>query len=263
MALRLSAVALAAALALPQMASAARVPGQSFSADYAVSFFGFTVARSTVVSRIGTSDYSIDGSIKSAGLATFFGRTTARTSVSGRIDKGRMTPDRYSVDYVYRDKAKKTELQFTRGNVVKIVNSPPRPPRRADWVPVGARELLAVADPLSAALIEAKDPRSVCGRTLKAFDGEIRADLELTYVDSAPVSIDGYQGEAVTCRGRFVPVAGYHRGNKSLQYLSSKSRIMLKFAQLGKTGIYAPIQATIGTKVGTVTIRARRLETSR
>ena len=60
-----------------------------------------------------------------------------------------------------------------------------------------------------------------------------------------------------------MPVAGYHRGNKSLQYLSSKSRIMLKFAQLGKTGIYAPIQATIGTKVGTVTIRARRLETSR
>ena len=70
-------------------------------------------------------------------------------------------------------------------------------------------------------------------------------------------------GEAVTCRGRFVPVAGYHRGNRSLQYLSQKSRIMLKFAQLGKTGIYAPIQATIGTKVGTVTIRARRLETVR
>ena len=35
---------------------------------------------------------------------------------------------------------------------------------------------------------------------------------------------------------------------------------MVKFAQLGKTGIYAPVQATIGTKVGTVTIRARRFE---
>ena len=37
---------------------------------------------------------------------------------------------------------------------------------------------------------------------------------------------------------------------------------MMKFAQLGKTGIYAPIQATVGTKVGTFTIRARRLETT-
>ena len=237
MALRLSAVALAVMLALPQMAAAAREPSQSFSADYAVSIFGFTVARSTVVSRIGASDYKVDGSIKSSGLATFFGRTTATTSASGRIVNGRMTPDRYSVDYVYGDKSKKTELQFARGNVVKIVNSPALPPRRADWVPLGAGELLAVADPLSAVLIEAKDLRSVCGRTLKAFDGAIRANLALSYVDSAPVSIDGYRGEAVTCRGRFVPVAGYHRGNRSLQYLSQKSRIMLKFAQLGKTGI--------------------------
>ena len=151
-------------------------------------------------------------------------------------------------------------LQFAKGNVVKVSNSPPLPPRRADWVAVGAKELLAVADPISATLIEAKDARSVCGRTIKAFDGEIRADLALSYVNTAPVSIGGSEVEAVTCQGRFKPVAGYHRGNKSLQYLSTKSKIILKFAQLGKTGLYAPIQATVGTKVGTVTIRARRLD---
>ena len=137
------------------------------------------------------------------------------------------------------------------------------PPRRPDWVPVGAKELLAVADPISATLIEAKDARSVCGRTIKAFDGEIRADLALTYVNTAPVSIGGTTVDAVTCQGRFKPVAGYHRGNKSIQYLSTKSKIMMKFAQLGKTGIYAPIQATVGTKVGTFTIRARKFETTK
>ena len=253
-------VLLAGALALPQSATAALEPVQTFTADYAVSFFGLTVARSTVVSRFGATSYTVDGSIKSAGLAAFFDSTTAKTSVSGNIDKAGVSPDGYSVDYVYGKKAKKTTLQFAKGNVVKIANSPPLPPRRADWVPVGAKELLAVADPLSAMLIEAKDARSVCGRTMKAFDGEIRADLALSYVNTAPISIGGTEVEAVTCQGRFKPVAGYHRGNKSLQYLSTKSRIMLKFAQLGKTGIYAPIQATVGTKVGTVTIRARRLE---
>ena len=97
---------------------------------------------------------------------------------------------------------------------------------------------------------------------MKAFDGEIRADMQLSYVNTAPVSIGGFEGEAVTCTGRFKPVAGYHRGNKSLQYLSTKSRIVVKFAELGKTGIYAPIQASVSTKVGTVSIRARRLEAS-
>ena len=260
MASRISAVLLAGALLLPQSATAALEPQTVFTADYAVSFFGFTVARSTVVSRFGPTSYTIDGSIKSAGLAAFFDSTTAKTSVSGKIGKAGVSPDSYSVDYVYGKKAKKTSLRFAKGNVVKVSNSPPLPPRRADWVAVGARELLAVADPISATLIEAKDPRSVCGRTIKAFDGEIRADLALSYVNTAQVTIGDAEVEAVTCQGRFKPVAGYHRGNKSLQYLSTKSKIMLKFAQLGKTGIYAPIQATVGTKVGTVTIRARRLE---
>ena len=184
-------VLLAAALVLPQSATAALEPQQVFTADYAVSFFGFTVARSTVVSRLGATSYTVDGSIRSAGLAAFFDSTTAKTTVSGKIGKSGVSPDSYSVDYVYGKKTKKTSLQFAKGNVVKVSNSPPLPPRRPDWVPVGAKELLAVADPISATLIEAKDARSVCGRTIKAFDGEIRADLALSYVNTAPVSIGG------------------------------------------------------------------------
>jgi hypothetical protein len=259
MAFKVSTAVLAAGLALPLSATAAVEKVQTFSADYSVSFFGLTVARSTFVSRIGRTQYAVDGSIESAGLATFFDDTRAKTAVSGHITPARLAPDVYSVDYVYGKKAKKTSLQFARGKVVKIANSPPLPRRRADWVPVGAKELQAVLDPISATLIQAKDLRSVCSHTAKAFDGEIRADMALSYVDIAPVSIGGWEGEAVTCTGRFKPVAGYHRGNKSLRYLSTKSRITVKFAELGKTGIYAPIQASVSTRIGTVSIRAKRL----
>jgi uncharacterized protein DUF3108 len=263
MAFRLSAIAFAAGLALPLSATAAVEPMQTFSADYSVYFFGFPVARSSFVTRIGTDRYDVDGSVESDGLASFFYDTTAKTKVSGRIDKGQLSPDSYSVDYVYGEKSKKTSLQFANRKVVQVSNSPPLPPRRADWVPVGAKELQAVLDPLTATLIQAKDLRSVCDHTAKAFDGELRADMQLSYVDIAPVSIGGYEGDAVTCAGRFKPVAGYHRGNKSLKYLSTKSRILVKFAELGKTGIYAPIQASVSTRVGTVSIRARRLGASR
>jgi hypothetical protein len=262
MAIRISSVILALGLSVPLSAPAAVEPMQTFSADYAVSFFGLTVARSSFVTHIGRTQYAIDGSIKSAGIASFFDDTTARTEASGSIGSGRLSPDSYSVDYTYGKKAKKTALRFAKGNVVDVSNSPAPPPRKPDWVPVGDKELRAVLDPLSASLVQAKDLRSVCNHTLKAFDGEIRADLRLSYVNTAPVSIDGYQGDAVTCAGHFQPIAGYHRSNKSLQYLSTRSRIMVKFAELGKTGIYAPIQATVGTKVGTVSIRARRLAAS-
>jgi len=262
MAFRVSVIAFAAGLALPLSATAAVERTQTFSADYSVSFFGFTVARSSFVTKIGADRYDIDGSVRSDGLASFFYDTNAKTKASGRIDKGQLSPDAYSVDYVYGEKTKKTSLQFAKGRIVKISNSPPLPPRRADWVPVDTNELQAVLDPLSATLIQAKDLRSVCDHTVKAFDGELRADMQLSYVEIAPVSIGGYEGDAVTCAGRFKPVAGYHRDNKSLRYLSTKSQIMVKFAELGKTGIYAPIQASVSTRVGTVWIRARRLEAS-
>jgi hypothetical protein len=251
---------LAAALVVPLSATAAAPPTQTFLADYSVSFLGFTVARSTFVSTVGAERYSVDGSIKSAGLASFFSKLSAKTSVSGHIDQGRFAPDSYLVDYVYGKKVKKTELQFAKGKVVKVSNQPAPPPRRPDWVPVDAKALLAVLDPVSATLIRAKDPKSVCSRTLKAFDGEIRADMVLSYVNTAPITIGDFKGEAVTCMGRFKPVAGYHPSNKSLKYLSSKSRIVMKFAEIGESGVYAPIQASVGTKVGTVSIRARKLD---
>ena len=261
MAIRLTAVALAAGLALPLSATAAVEPGQTFRADYSVSFLGFTVAHSSFVTRLGANRYDIDGSIESAGLATFFKRTTAKAKVSGRIGRhGPVVPASYSVDYVYGKKKKRTTLSFSKGRVVEISNTPPLPPRRKDWVPVEAGQLRSVTDPISATLIRARDARSVCDHTAKAFDGQLRADMTLSYVDTQPVSVGAFRGEAVTCSGRFRPVAGYHRSNKPLRFLMSGSKVVVKFAQLGQTGIYAPIQASVSTRIGTVSIHARRLE---
>lgn len=261
MASRLLASILVVALAAPLSATAAVKPVQSFRTDYAVSFLGFTVARTTFVSHIGADSYAIDGSINSAGLATFFSDLEAKTAVSGRIAGGTFTPDSYSTDYKYGKKSKRTLLTFAKGKIVDVSNTPVPPPRRPDWVPVGAKELQAALDPMTASLIRAGNPQSVCNRTVKAFDGEIRADMVLSYVATGKVSIDGKDTDAVTCAGKFRPVAGYHRSNKSLKYLTDKSRITVKFAQLGQTGIYAPVQASVGTRIGTVSIRARKIET--
>ena len=144
--------------------------------------------------------------------------------------------------------------------MVSVSNTPALPKRGPDWVPVRSKDLRSVFDPLSAVLVPARDPASVCNRTLKAFDGEIRANLTLSYVSTDKVSIGGQERDAVTCAGRFKPIAGYRPANKSLQYLQNKSRIVLKFAQLGETGLYAPVQASVTTKVGTFSIRAKQIE---
>jgi hypothetical protein len=259
MRVRPSALAFGIGLALPLSAAAAVEPMQTFSAEYSVSFYGLTVARSTVVSSVGSKRYVIKSTIESTGLASFFSHTKAQTTASGQFDGAGVKPDTYTVSYVYGEKSKRTGLRFAKGNVVAVSNVPALPKRGADWVPIRSKDLRAVFDPLSAVLIPAKDASSVCSRTLKAFDGEIRANLALSYVSTGQDAIGGQQVEVVTCAARFQPVAGYRPTNKSLQYLSTKSRIVLKFAELGQTGLYAPVQASVSTKLGTFSIRARQV----
>src|SRR5262245_31321253 len=212
MSLRPAAFALGIALALPLSAAAAVEPTQTFSAEYSVSFFGLPVARATTVSSVGANRYVIKGTIESAGLATFFSHTKGTTSASGHYDRTGVKPDAYQVSYVYGDKSKRTGLRFAKGNVVNVSNTPPLPKRGPDWVPIRSTDLRAGFDPLSAVLVPARNAASVCSRTLKAFDGEIRANLLLSYVDTGQDTIGGEQREVVTCAARFQPVAGYRPG---------------------------------------------------
>jgi hypothetical protein len=246
---------LAAAAIAP---AAAKEEARTFGADYAVSYFGLPVARSHFTSRIEGDSFRLEGTIASAGIATFFDDTKAEAVAEGRFARNTTLPHRYAVSYTYGEKSKKTTLDFARGRVSRILNTPPL--KKAGKVPIKPGDLAAVVDPISAALVRAPGPDAVCGRTIRFFDGELRADLRLGHVSTGPVDIGGYRGEAVVCSGKFVPVAGYRPGNKSMRYLRDKSAIRITFAELGGTGVYAPVHATVGTQIGPVTLSVRRIE---
>ncbi len=142
------------------------------------------------------------------------------------------------------------------GNVTPARQHQPQEAER----PLGAGDLKSVLDPMAATVIQADSPDKVCGRTVKFYDGEMRANLTLTYVSKGTISVPGYKGDTVTCRMGFQPVAGYRKGRKALEFLKNKSRMMVTFAPLGQSGVYAPIHATVGTQIGPLTISARRFE---
>lgn len=232
---------------------------QTFGADYVVSYYGIVLAKSHFTSHVSNEAFRLEGSIASAGIASFFDDTRARAVASGRFAGDRTLPRTYAVSYTYGDKAKKTTLAFAGDRVAKVSNVPPLKKRGKDWVPVAPRHLASVVDPISAALVRASGPEAVCGRTIRFFDGELRGDLKLFPLDVGRVDTGAYKGEAVRCGGKFIPVAGYRPGNKSMRYLRDKSPIRITFAPLGETGVYAPIEATVGTRIGTITLSARRI----
>ncbi|HEV7254235.1 MAG TPA: DUF3108 domain-containing protein [Mesorhizobium sp.] len=229
---------------------------EEFRSAYTVSFMGLPVARSEFATVVEPDRFSIEGKLRASGLAKLFDETEGTVMVTGSVSEAGAVAENYRVDYTNGEKKKRTTISFKVGGVAEAVNEPPLKKRTENWVELTPEHLKSVADPISATLVRAPSLGEVCGRTIRVFDGEMRADLELS-----PAG----QGEwndrpTVTCRARFVPVAGYRTNRKALDYLAKKSRIEIEFTALGETGLYAPVGASVGTRLGTVTIEAEALD---
>lgn len=240
--------------------SIARTEAKSFRADYAVTYLGLTVARSTMTSTLDNNAYSIDGSVATAGLGAIFDDTKATLSVRGRLSAKGATPTRASTNYKHNKKSKSLTISFAGGSVTGTKMVPPPKPRSEDWVPVTQAQLRSVLDPLSALLISAPKLEQVCSKSLKFYDGEMRFDLKLRHEETKTVTLSGYEGPAVTCSASFNPVSGYKANKKSIKFMRDRSRITITFAPLGTTGVYAPVQASVGTEIGTLYLQARKVQ---
>lgn len=231
---------------------------EEFRSGYTVSYWGMPLARSEFTSRFKGDRFSVTGRMSSSGAAKLFDSTEGSMKVTGRIRDGRAMPEVYSLNYKTEKKKKKTVIRFDGDRVKETENVPPLKKKRKDWVALAPEDLRAVTDPISATLVSAKSLNAVCDRTIRLYDGEMRADLKL----SREGMEDWHGRKAVRCKARFVPVSGYKTGKRAIEYLRDRSEIAITFAALGKTGLYAPVHASVGTQIGTVTISADAPETT-
>jgi hypothetical protein len=231
---------------------------QEFTGVYHISIYGLPIAESRFSSRLSEDEFRIEGTLRSAGLARIFDRTDGKTSVAGNFGSTSVSPARFALNYQSGDKAGSTEIGFENGRVVTVSVKPEHEHKGPNWVPLDPVQLAGVTDPLTATMVKAESLSSVCNRTLRVFDGEMRADIELSYLRVRPFSTEGFRGDVVDCNARFVPVAGYRKTNSSMRYLQTESRIVISFAPLGDHDVYAPVKAEVSTKIGTVRVYASR-----
>ncbi len=244
-------------MAMPLLVQNARGETPAYRGEFGLYYLGLPIARIDIDSRFDRDSYVIDGKVASAGLGAFFYDTRGTLKATGRV-KGRLEPETFRADYRYDDEPTLVDIRFAGGDVVKVVNEPPLKKRRKNWVPIGPDDLKSTVDPIAATLVKADRLEDVCKGGARMFDGELRADLSLSFVKTGRMSVDGFEGPTVTCLLKFTPRAGYRKGRRALEYLRTKSRIVVTFAQIGQTGVYAPVHATIGTQIGTITVQARR-----
>ena len=229
-----------------------------YQAEYKVTYLGLTVAKSNFTSTIVGNNYSVKGSLRTAGLVRAVQKTTGTTHIKGQLGKKGAVPSSFNMSYQSGKKATKTtSVTFKGGNVVATKNSSPAR-KKGKWKALTARHLKSVVDPLSATLIRGKTPQELCNRTIRYFDGKMRGDVKLKYAGRRPFSTKGYKGLTVHCAGRFMPVAGYDQNKKDIKWMRDNGRISVSFAPVDNSGLHAPVMADVKTRRGNVRVRASR-----
>lgn len=245
--------ALGAAISLSALPAAAET--RSYTADYTASYLGIPVARATFTSTIAKDGgLEMRGSLSSAGLARMFSSTSGNANLSARIAGRGVVPRNFQVEFNSGGRPDGVDIRFRNGSAVSVSHRRPAPQRRRTYVPITSDHLESVMDPLSATLVRAASADEVCDRRLSIFDGWLRADIRLRPVSTGP--LPRHEGEGAVCAGSFTPVAGFNSDNRDMRHLRESGAIRITFAPLGDSGLYAPVEASIGTRVGTVQISA-------
>lgn len=240
-------------------ASAACADPNTFKSEFSISLYGLPLARTSFTTRVDGDAITIDGAVNSAGVGALFDDTRGAVTVKGSIADVGALPTSYTLNYVSGKRKKATRIGFTKGSVVSTDNIPPVR-KKGDWVDVQPAHLKAVTDPLSGMVVRSDSLKNVCNRTIRVFDGQTRADFVMAPLRQGTYRTKGYSGAVAVCAVRFVPVSGYQRDKKQLEFLRKSKNIRISFAPVGSTGLFAPIAARVGTTVGIVSVDAVRFE---
>lgn len=224
---------------------------------YDVSFMGFGIAKGSLAVRVDGGSYAAKLHISTAGLARIISSEESYATARGRIGNS-LTPSTYEL-MSRGDKVTEVTMGLARGSIRRL-KAIPELTERADRVPVTPAHKRGVLDPLSAALvpIKAKDPKAACDRTLPIFDGWTRYDIKLSYKSTETIDVPGYQGDAVVCGARWVPVAGHRAGNRSTQFMQDNKDLEAWFVPAPDEGLMLPFKISVKTMKGMLVVQARQ-----
>jgi hypothetical protein len=249
---RRAAFAFAALAALSASPTAAtRAPG----AAYDLSISGLSIGEATLAVSIDGARYAVDATAD-FGFLFWGGSGGARSE--GRVEDGRLRPERYRLAYEGVRRPGSAEIDFEAGRAVRWSNEP-QP--EGDWAegrtPVEPLHLSDVIDPLAALVAPLPAdaaPAAVCARLAPVFSGLTRFDLELTGARAAsdPAAPEG----AVACETRYRPVAGHRPDSPGVARLQRPGAVSLTLAPIAD-GAWAPLRLALDTRFGPFVLSRR------
>ena len=206
--------------------------------------------------------YSINGVVKTTGLADILVNYDMRLAASGYVRDDHLEP--YAYVSQNRDGKKNRRVEMTYGaNDVAMTATPAF--GNLGEPPATPAQKLEAADPLTAFLGHAFTPRPAdgnpCGGPMKIFDGRQLTHLTFENAGLKQVKTDAYRGQAYECHVSMDKVAGYDadeiNAKETLTGIDGPLRMWMAPMD---NGTYMPVKIQADTDaIGSVTLQVSKL----
>ena len=256
----------AAALALVLPAGPAAAERRVVDAEYRIFFAGIPLAKANLELVMQSGAYDARVEMAPTGIGTIVSASRTSVSAGGRVRSGKVEPASYRVRSKDSHQEVSVRMDLDRGNVSAVTALPPLRPSR-DRVPVMTAHLKGIVDPLSSGLMPWPAERPLdaraCDRTLPIFDGWTRYDVRLSHRRTETVSIGDYNGPAVVCGARWIPVSGHRPSREAVKYLQANTGLEVTLVPIADAGVLIPASVSIETRNGHLSVKSTSLSISR
>jgi len=228
---------------------------------FSVKFGAIEVGVAKFNIRFDDKSYSLKGSGNTTGLVEWLAPSKGKFESAGSMIENQLQPKIHEVSVKERKKNEESvRLSFADDRVsdIKIKSNKKRKRVAPRYVPVEARHLASVIDPVSTLIVPvsgnaAQDGKRVCNQRFPVFDGETRYDIKLNYKSTRKIKTEGYDGHAHVCQMRYIPVAGHRKNHRNVKEMAENKNMEIWLAPMHGVSVFSPIKIVIGTKYGRFT----------
>lgn len=212
---------------------------------YDVSILGISIGDAELSLKQTGETYQL---LLTGGFRFLFWTGEARAVSEGQTDAAGLLPATYRSRFKSPTRVFSTEIDFNREGATRAewVTEPPLDPDEfGERVPITDADLIGARDPLSAFMIPAQSGTEACNRSVKAFSGVVRFDVDLTVTATDE---DGL----TSCAAAYRPISGQRVESAEVNRLQDDG-LSLSVFEIAP-GLWAPATLGFETRFGTLTL---------
>lgn len=231
--------------------------------NYNLKLAGFQLGSVGLAARLKQKSYAISIRAFTTGTLDRIMRFTIETRARGVYTGAKINSTEYITAYSNKRVTRHVVVKYPNGQRAHVTATPPYR-NFEDSVPLQAKHLINVVDPLGAMLLPLNNKyksssASQCNRVQPVFDGVSRYKLQMRQA-TKPKTDDKMLQQAIYCKVGYTPISGHRKSRADKTIIDNYATATVWLLPLKTAGVLLPVKVEIPTQFGNFSIQAKQVD---